>query len=465
MKYDVVVIGSGPGGYVAAIKCAQLKLKTALIEKYSALGGTCLNVGCIPSKALLDSSYLFDSVQHQFNAHGIQVEKASFDWGKIQDRKNKIVKEVNLGVNHLMKKNKIDVFQGMASFIDTHNIQIDKDNESKSVYGEKIIIATGSKPGGLPGIQADSEKIITSTEALSLNKIPEKLLIIGAGAIGLEIGSIYNRLGTSVTCIEYLDTIIPNMDATMSKELLRVLKKQGMKFHLGHEVQSVKINGHPIKLLVKNKKNGTEQELEGDLCLLSVGRFANTQSLNLDKINIAKTDRGFISVNENLETSVPGIYAIGDVIGGAMLAHKAIEEAIFVAEHMNGQKPKLYYQLIPGVVYTEPEVASVGLTEQQVIQKKLGYKTGTHQMRALGRAKAARKLDGLVKIIANDKTDEIYGVHIFGTKASEMIGEAVTALGYSASSEDLARLPHAHPSFSEAIKDAALDVLGNAIHS
>ncbi|MBT4286756.1 MAG: dihydrolipoyl dehydrogenase [Deltaproteobacteria bacterium] len=465
MKYDVIVIGSGPGGYVAAIKCAQLKLKTAIIEKYSDLGGTCLNVGCIPSKALLDSSYLYESAQHQFDTHGIQIEKLSFDWEKIQNRKNKIVKEVNLGVSHLMKKNNIDVYQGMASFIDNHQVQIDNNDQLKSLYGEKIIIATGSKPGGLPGIQADGKKIITSTEALSLKNIPEKLLIIGAGAIGLEIGSIYRRLGSTITCIEYLDTIIPNMDTTMSKELLRVLKKQGIKFKLGHEVQSVKVDGSLIKLLTKNRKNGTEQEFEGDQCLLSVGRIPNTQSLNLDKIKLALTDRGFITVNENLETSVTGIYAIGDVIGGSMLAHKAIEEAIFVAEQMSGQKPKMYYQLIPAVVYTEPEVASVGLTEQQVKQKKLGYKTGTHHFRALGRAKAAGKLDGLVKIIANDQTDEIYGVHIFGTKASEMIGEAVTALGYKASSEDLARLPHAHPSFSEAIKDAALDVLGHAIHS
>jgi len=465
MKYDVIVVGSGPGGYVAAIKCAQLKLKTAIIEKYSDLGGTCLNVGCIPSKALLDSSYLYESAQHQFDTHGIHVEKLSFDWEKIQNRKNKIVKEVNLGVNHLMKKNDIDVYQGIASFIDNHQIQIDHEDQVKSLYGEKIIIATGSKPSGLPRIQADGKKIITSTEALSLTEIPKKLLVIGAGAIGLEIGSIYHRLGASVTCIEYLDTIIPNMDTTMSKELLRVLKKQGIKFKLGHEVQSVTVDGAQIKLLTKNRKNGTEQEFEGDQCLLSVGRVPNTQNLNLDKIKLASTGKGFITVNENLETSIPGIYAIGDVIGGSMLAHKAIEEGIFVAEHMSGQKPKMYYQLIPAVVYTEPEVASVGLTEQQVKEKKLGYKTGTHHFRALGRAKAAGKLDGLVKIIANDQTDEIYGVHIFGTKASEMIGEAVTALGYKASSEDLARLPHAHPSFSEAIKDAALDVLGHAIHS
>ena len=464
-QFDVTVIGSGPGGYVAAIRCAQLGFKTALIEKYSTLGGTCLNVGCIPSKALLDSSEHFHNAAHNFENHGILIDAPKADLGRMIARKDEVVEQTTKGINFLMDKNKVTVFEGLGSFESATQVKVTKNDGSSEILETKYaIIATGSKPSTLPFITLDKERIITSTEALNLKEIPKHLVVIGGGVIGLELGSVYLRLGSQVTVVEFMDKIIPTMDGALSKELQKVLKKQGMKFMLSTGVQSVERNGDSVKITAKDKK-GEEVSVEGDYVLVSVGRKPFTEGLGLEKAGVELDERGRVKVNDHLQTNVSNIYAIGDVVKGAMLAHKAEEEGMFVAEVLAGQKPHINYNLIPGVVYTWPEVAGVGKTEEQLKEEGAAYKVGSFPMRALGRSRASGDIDGLVKVIADEKTDEILGVHMIGARAADMIAEAVIAMEFRASAEDIARSSHAHPTFTEAIKEACLDATGKrSIH-
>lgn len=455
--YDVAIIGSGPGGYVCAIRCAQLGMKTALIEKYSTLGGTCLNVGCIPSKALLDSSHHYEDAVKHFEEHGIDIPgDIKVNLKQMIARKQAVVDQTTGGIDFLMKKNNIDVYHGLGSFKDATHINItDKDGKVDTIEAKKIVIATGSKPANLPFITLDKERIITSTEALKLTEIPKHLIIIGGGVIGLELGQVYKRLGAEVSVIEYMDRIIPTMDSGLSKELTKVFKKQKFNIHVSHQVKSVERNGNEIIVKADNKK-GEEVEFKGDYCLVSVGRKAYTEGLNLEAAGVKADNRGRVEVNEYLQTNVKNIYAIGDVVKGAMLAHKAEEEGTFVAEVMAGQKPHIDYNLIPGVVYTWPEVASVGKTEEELKEAGVAYKTGQFPMRALGRSRASMDTDGFVKILADKNTDEILGVHMIGARCADLISEAVVAMEFRASAEDVARMSHAHPTYTEAIKEAAL---------
>ncbi len=453
-KYDVTIIGSGPGGYVGAIRCAQLGLKTAIIEKYDTLGGTCLNVGCIPSKAMLDSSEHFFNAKHNFETHGISTGDLQVNLEKLVARKNEVVSQTCDGVKFLMDKNKIDIFHGVGSFIDKNNIKVTGKDGEKTIQTDKVIIATGSKPNFFPGMEPDKDRIITSTEALNMKEIPKHLIVIGGGVIGLELGSVYARLGSEVTVVEFADSIISTMDVSMGKELQRILKKEGFKFNFNHAVTKVENTGKGVIVTANNKK-GEEVKIEGDYCLVAVGRKPYTDGLGLENIGI-KTERGMIPTNGMLETAVPGVYAIGDVVKGAMLAHKAEEEGYFVAEVIAGQKPHIDYNLIPGVVYTWPEVAAVGKTEQQLKAEGVAYKVGQFPIRALGRARASMDIQGLVKIIADEKTDEVLGVHMVAPRAADLIMEAVVAMEYRASAEDMARICHPHPTYSEALKEAAL---------
>jgi len=460
--YDVAVIGSGPGGYVAAIRCAQLGMKTAIIEKYSTKGGTCLNVGCIPSKALLDSSHHYEDALKHFEDHGIELSgEVKLNFKKMMERKASVVEQTTKGIDFLMDKNKIDTFEGVGSFEDKTHIKIEAtDGESQTIEAKNIIIATGSKPGSLPFIELDKDRIITSTEALKLKEVPKHMLVIGGGVIGLELGQVYKRLGAEVTVIEYLDRIIPTMDAAQSKELTKVMKKQKVKFAVSHKVTSVEKNGDEIIVKATDKKD-KEVEFKGDYCLVSVGRKPFIDGLNAEAAGIKMNDKGQIEVDAHLKTSADNIYAIGDVIKGAMLAHKAEEEGVFVAETIAGQKPHIDYNLIPGVVYTWPEVASVGKTEEQLKEDKVEYKSGQFPMRALGRSRASGDTDGFVKILSDKKTDEVLGVHIVGARAADLIAEAVVAMEFRASAEDIARMSHAHPTYAEAVKEAALAATEN----
>jgi dihydrolipoamide dehydrogenase len=454
-SYDVAVIGSGPGGYVAAIRCAQLGMKTAIIEKYNTLGGTCLNVGCIPSKALLDSSHHYEDAIKHFEEHGIEIPgDIKVNLEKMIARKQAVVDQTIGGIDFLMKKNNIDVYQGLGSFKDATHITISGD-ETLVIEAKNTIIATGSKPSSLPFINIDKERVITSTEALKLKEIPKHLIVIGGGVIGLELGQVYKRLGAEVSVIEFMDRIIPTMDSGLSKELNKVLKKQKFNINISHKVKSVERVGDEVIVKADNKK-GEEIEFKGDYCLVSVGRRPYTDGLNAEAAGVKLTDRGQIEVNDHLQTSASNIYAIGDVVKGAMLAHKAEEEGVFVAETLAGQKPHIDYNLIPGVVYTWPEVAAVGKTEEQLKEAGVEYKTGSFPMRALGRSRASMDMDGFVKILADKKTDEILGVHMIGARAADMIAEAVVAMEFRASAEDVSRMSHAHPTFTEAIKEAAL---------
>lgn len=464
-SYQVTVIGSGPGGYVAAIRAAQLGLKTAIIEKYPTLGGTCLNVGCIPSKALLDSSEHYHNAVHNFKTHGIDIPAPKVNMKQMIQRKAEVVKQTCEGVDFLMKKNKIDVFTGMGSFVDKNTISIKSDDgKEQTIKTEKTIIATGSKPGSLPFIKIDKKRIITSTEALELLEVPKHMIVIGGGVIGMELGSVYRRLGAEVSVVEYMDRIIPGMDGTLSKELLKVMKKDGVTFYLNHGVTSVESKGKTVTVKAESKK-GETIELKGDYCLVSVGRKPYTEGLGLEKIGLSTNEKGQIPVNEQLETSVSGIYAIGDVIQGAMLAHKAEEEGVFVAETIAGQHPHINYLLIPGVVYTWPEVAGVGYTEEQLKEKNIPYKNGSFPMRALGRARASMDVQGLIKVLAHKDSDEILGVHMIGPRVADLIAEAVVAMEYRASAEDIARMSHAHPTYTEAMKEACLAATENrALH-
>jgi len=456
--FDVVVIGSGPGGYVAAIRCSQLGFKTAIIEKYATLGGTCLNVGCIPSKALLDSSHHYHDATSHFKEHGIDISgEIKVNIEQMIARKASVVDQNVSGIKYLMDKNKITVFEGLGSFEDATHIKVSKsDGSSEVIEAKNTIIATGSKPSSLPFIKIDKERIITSTEALKLKEVPKHLIVIGGGVIGLELGQVYLRLGAQVSVVEYLDRIIPGMDAGLSKELTKVLKKQGMKFYTAHKVKSVERNGEGVTVQADNAK-GETITLEGDYSLVSVGRRAYTDGLAADKAGVKISDRGLVEVNDHLQTNVSNIYAIGDVIKGAMLAHKAEEEGVFVAETLAGQKPHIDYNLIPGVVYTWPEVAAVGKTEEQLKEAGVEYKTGSFPMKALGRSRASGDTDGFVKILADAKTDEVLGVHMIGARVADLIAEAVTAMEFKASAEDIARMSHAHPTYAEAVKEAALD--------
>jgi dihydrolipoamide dehydrogenase len=463
--YDVVIIGSGPGGYVSAIRCAQLGLKTAIIEKYKTLGGTCLNVGCIPSKALLDSSEHFHNATHNFSEHGIEVTGLKANIQQMIQRKNDVVSQTCAGVKFLMDKNKIDVHTGVGSFVDKNTVKItDSEGKETQITGKNIIIATGSKPNYFPGMEPDKKRIITSTEALNLQEIPKKMIVIGAGVIGLELGSVYGRLGTEIEVVEFAPTLLPTMDGSIGKEMMKILKKEGFKFQMEHRVQKVENKGNSVVLTALNKKN-EEVTFEADYCLVSVGRKAFTDGLALENAGLTANQRGQVEVNDHLQTAFPNIYAIGDVVRGAMLAHKAEEEGVYVAELIAGQKPHLNYNLIPGVVYTWPEVAAVGKTEEELKTAGVEYKVGNFPIKALGRARASMDTAGFIKIIADKTTDEVLGVHMIGPRVADLIMEAVTAMEYRASAEDMARICHPHPTYSEGVKEAALAATENrALH-
>jgi dihydrolipoamide dehydrogenase len=465
-KFDVTVIGSGPGGYVAAIRCAQLGMKTAIIERYNTLGGTCLNVGCIPSKALLDSSEHFHNATHNFKEHGIDIPAPKVNIKQMIARKSDVVKMTCDGINFLMKKNKITVFTGHGSFVNKNTIEIAKpDGKKEQIESVKTIIATGSKPSSLPFIQIDKKRIITSTEALELTEVPKHMIVIGGGVIGLELGSVYARLGSMVSVIEFMDRLVPGMDAALGKELQRILKKNlGFDFYMKHKVTGVSSKGKDVSVTADNA-NGEKVELKGDYVLVSVGRRPYTDNLGLDKAGVKLDNRGRIEVDDHLRTNADNIYAIGDVVKGAMLAHKAEEEGVFVAELMAGQKPHMNYNLIPGVVYTWPEVAAVGETEEQLKERGVKYKVGSFPFKASGRARASMDTDGFIKVISDEATDEILGVHMIGPRAADMIAEAVVAMEYRASAEDIARICHAHPTFTESFKEACLDATSKrALH-
>ena len=463
--YDVIVIGSGPGGYVAAIRAAQLGMKTALVEKYSTLGGTCLNVGCIPSKALLDSSEHYHNAAHTFATHGIDLKGLKVNLPQMIARKDEVVTQNVDGIQFLMKKNKVDVHHGLGSFVDAHTVKVTKsDGTATDIQGKKIIIATGSKPASLPFITIDKKRVITSTEALKMKEIPKHLIVIGGGVIGMELGSVYGRLGAKVSVVEYMDSIIPTMDKSLGKELQKSLKKIGFEFYLKHKVTGVENLGKEVVVKAENAK-GETVEIKGDYVLVSIGRKAYTDGLNAAAVGVKLTDRGQIEVNDHLQTAVPHIYAIGDVVKGAMLAHKAEEEGVFVAETIAGQKPHINYLLIPGVVYTWPEVAAVGYTEEQLKEQGRAYKVGKFPFLASGRARASMDTDGMVKVLADASTDEILGVHMIGPRTADMIAEAVVAMEFRASAEDIARMSHAHPTYTEVFKEACLAATDNrALH-
>lgn len=475
--YEVTIIGSGPGGYVAAIRCAQLRMKTAIIERYNTLGGTCTNVGCIPSKALLDSSEHYHNALHQFKVHGINLENLSVDFSQMIKRKDDVVKVNTAGLNFLMKKNKIDVYFGHASFVTKNKIAVRKADEStEEIDTKNVIIATGSKPSSLPGITIDKKRIITSTEALTLKEIPKEMIVIGGGVIGCEMASVYARLGTKVKIVEYFDSLIATMDRDLGKELQRCLKNLGMEFYLSHKVTGVTSDEQSVTVTAENLSasakatadKATEGEritLKADYCLVAVGRKPYTDALGLENAGLKSDDKGRIVVNDHLETEVTGIYAIGDVIRGAMLAHKAEEEGVLVAETIAGQKPHINYLLIPGVVYTWPEVAAVGYTEQELTKENRAFKKGSFPFKASGRARAANDSDGFIKVLADKETDEVLGVHMIGPRAADMIAEAVVAMEFRSSAEDIARISHAHPTFTEAFREACLMATENrAIH-
>ena len=462
MTYDLIVIGSGPGGYIAAIRAAQLGMKTAIIERYNTLGGTCLNVGCIPSKALLDSSEHYHQAATSFADHGIGVGELSLDLAQMIERKAGVVDATVKGVEFLMKKNKIDVHHGHGSFVDARTVRVTPSSgDPVDLKAEKVIIATGSKPIVPEAFGYDKKRVITSTEALNITKLPKRMVIIGGGVIGLELGSVFARLGTQVEVIEFMDRIIAGMDQDCSRELQRSLKKLGMNFHLKHKVTGVKSTSRSVTVSFEDMKKGGSHELKADYCLVSIGRRPYTDSLGLENIGLKTDDRGRIPVDSHLATSVDGVYAIGDVVQGPMLAHKAEEEGVFVAETMAGQKPHIDYNLIPGVVYTWPEVAGVGKTTQQLKEEGVPFKSGKYPFRALGRARASNDLDGMVKVLAHAETDEILGVHIVGARAADLIAEAVALMEFRASAEDASRMSHAHPTFAEAFKEACLAATGD----
>jgi len=464
--YDIIVIGSGPGGYVGAIRCAQLGMKVAIVERYKVLGGTCLNVGCIPSKALLDSSEHFHNATHKFKEHGIDINAPKVNLPQMIKRKADVVDQTTKGIDFLMKKNKIDVIQGHATFTSKASISVKSDDGKETSYEAKnFMIATGSKPITPAFMNYDKKRVITSTEALEITKLPKSMVIVGGGVIGLELGSVYARLGTQVEVIEYMDRIIAGMDKDCGKELQRALKKTGIKFHLKHKVTDVKGTARGTTVTFEPRDGGESKVIKADYCLIAIGRRPYTDNLGLDKAGVELDDKGRIKVDSNLETTAKGIYAVGDVIQGAMLAHKASEEAILVAELIAGEHPHIDYNLIPGVVYTWPEVSGVGQTEEQLKEAGIKYKSGKFPMKALGRARASMDTEGMIKVLADAETDEILGVHMVGARVADLIGEAVTLMEFRASAEDVTRMSHAHPTFMEALKEAAMAATGDrAIH-
>ena len=461
--FDLIVIGAGPGGYVAAIRAAQLGMKVACIEKEPSLGGTCLNIGCIPSKALLNSSEKFVEISNHAAEHGIKTSKIDLDLNVLMDRKTKIVKKLTTGIGFLFKKNKITHIPGMASFVDKNTISITNGKNEITASAKNFIIATGSSSIEIPNIPVDEKQIVSSTGALSLSKIPKSLLVIGGGYIGLEMGSVWSRLGSKVTVVEALDRIVPTMDGEIAKEFMKMLTKQGLEFKLSHKVSSAKSgkSGVDVEMETSDKKKIKENY---EIVLMSVGRKPNTEGLGLEKIGIKLTEKKSIEIKDNFQTSVEGIYAIGDVAPGPMLAHKAEEEGVACVEFINGQKPHINYEAIPAIVYTNPEIASVGKTEEQLKQEKKDFKVGKFPFMANGRALTTSASEGFVKILVDKQTDEILGAHIIGHDAGQLIAEIVTTIEFGGSAEDIARVCHAHPTTSEAVKEAALSVDGRAIH-
>ncbi len=463
-KFQAVVIGGGPGGYVCAIRLAQLGIKTACIESRGSLGGTCLNVGCIPSKSLLNLSEEFHKVKN-LSSKGIEVGKVKLDLSKMMKNKDKAVTILTKGVEFLFKKNKVTYFKGIGSFKSKNSILIkDEKNNETTIESEKIIIATGSIPASMPGVKFDEKIIVSSTGALKLEKVPKRMVVVGGGYIGLEMGSVWSRLGAEVHVIEFLDHITPGMDREISKEFMKILKKQGVKFHMQHKVEAVKKN-KPGASISTVDKDGNKKNFECDVVLISVGRKPNTNGLNLEKIGLQLDEKKRIKTNKNFQTNIENIYALGDVISGPMLAHKAEDEGIAVAENIVGQSGHVNYDTIPGVVYTTPEVATIGKTEEQLNEKKIQYKVGKFSFMANSRAKAIDDTEGFVKILADARTDKVLGAHLIGPHAGELIAEIGVAMEFGASSEDIARTCHAHPTFSEAVKEAALSVDKRAIHS
>lgn len=461
-KYDLVVIGSGPGGYVAAIRAAQLGMKAAVIERYPTLGGTCLNVGCIPSKALLDSSEHYHQAHTTFAEHGITLGTIQLDMARMIQRKNGVVEATVKGIDFLMKKNKIDVYHGHGSLLSARQVQVlGAEGTVVQLEADKIILATGSKPSVPASFRYDEKRVITSTEALQIQELPESMVVIGGGVIGLELGSVFARLGTKVEVIEFMDRLLPGMDKDSARELQRSMKKLGVQFHLNHQVSEVTPTETSARVRFEDRKTGESRELEADYCLVAIGRRPYTEGLGIEKVGITPDERGRIPVNHHLETVVPGIYAIGDVVAGPMLAHKAEEEGVLVAEVIAGQKPHIDYHLIPGVVYTWPEVAGVGHTEEVLKEKGIPFKTGKYPFKALGRARASMDLEGFVKVLAHAETDEILGVHMFGARAADLIAEAVALMEFRATAEDASRMSHAHPTFAEAFKEACLAATGD----
>lgn len=458
--FDIIVIGSGPGGYIAAIRSAQLGYNVAIVEKYNVLGGTCTNVGCIPSKALLDASENYHSLKSKFFLQGIEVQDMQLNFKKFIARKNDVVRLNTNGLNFLMKKNKITVVQGTASFLSNEVLHIkNTDETSQHLTAKYFIIATGSKPSTINGVALDKKRIISSTEALSLPDKPSSMIIIGGGVIGVEMASIYSRIGTSVTILEYADSLIPTMDRELGKELQKTVNKNGVQILTGQKVQSAVNRGDSVTVTYLDQKN-EQQELHADYCLVAVGRKPYTEGLGLEHTRVKLDEKGRIKTNEQLQTDEPHIYAIGDVIKGPMLAHKAEEEGVFVAEVINGQKPHINYELIPGVVYTWPEVASVGYSEEQLKEKGIPYHKGKFPFSASGRARAAADTDGFTKVLTGIKYGEILGVHIIGARAADMIAQAVIAITYEATDEDLFRMSYAHPTYSETLKEAYLIASG-----
>ena len=462
-KFDVIVIGGGPGGYVCAIRLSQLGLKTACIESRGSLGGTCLNIGCIPSKNLLNFSENFHKAKN-FERIGIEVGQVKLNIDKMMKNKEKAVSVLTKGIEFLFKKNKVTYFKGTGAFKSTNEISILSEGKETIIQSDKTIISTGSEPVPIPGIEFDEEKIISSTGALSLSKLPKKMVVVGGGYIGLEMGSVWSRLGTQVEVIEFLDHITPGMDREVSSEFEKILKKQGIKFQLNTKVEKITKSKSSVSIdtIDKEKK---KNKVEADVVLISVGRKPHTKGLNLNNVGVKTDEKGRVKVNKNFETNVKNIFAIGDVIEGPMLAHKAEEEGIAVAELIAGQSGHVNYDIIPNVIYTSPEVASVGKTEEQLKANKNNYKVGKFPFMANSRAKAIDAPEGFVKILADTTTDKVLGVHIIGPHAGEMIAEMVVAMEFGASSEDIARTCHAHPTFSEAIKEAALSVEKRQIHS
>jgi dihydrolipoamide dehydrogenase len=462
-QYDLLVIGSGPGGYVAAIRAAQLGLKTACVEKDSALGGTCLNVGCIPSKALLHSSEFYSRIQHEAKGLGIEILEARLNFSQMMQRKQKIVTSFNDGIAGLFKKNKITRIAGTATLVNGTTVNVQSKDQVQTVSARYILLATGSEPISLPFLPFDEKRILSSTGALSLEKPPAKLLVIGAGIIGVELGSVYARLGSEVVFIEFLNRICPTLDESLSKELQHNLQLQGMQFHLSSKVQAAEVSEKQVTLKVQ-MPDQSMQEMKGDAVLVCIGRKPYTQGLGLEKVGVAMAEKGLIKIDGSFRTSVPTIFAIGDIIDGPMLAHKASEEGVAVAEILCGHSPKIEYAAIPNVVYTHPEVASVGLTETEAKSTGLNIKSGTFPFKANSRAKCTGEEAGFVKIIAEEKSGIIVGIHIIGAHASELIAEAALAIEKRVTARELAATPHAHPTLAEAVKEAALAVEGRAIH-